>query len=238
MALTMLSFSGNVSAYGTLSTSDILLPYSDFTTGDVTFDGKADETGLFKFDITFTNDYTIHVAFRHNGENIHAVLTTNNAGWLALGWDNKTPASTTGAGPMVDANIVIGGNNMSRDDTGSYATHSADATNNNIKSYSTVTSSGASFEFLFPLASSDAVDQPLAVENWGYFIVATGISADVDNGHSGGEQAMYIKDVYIESSAKEGYKKKSGGSAPFADPAIIALSLGLVAVLATIKRKK
>ena len=237
MALIMLSLSGHASAYGTLSTTDILLPYVNFTTSDVTLDGKADETGFFKFKITFTAGFDIDIALRHNGENIHAVLTSSNPGWLALGWHNVTPASTTGAGPMVDANIVIGGNNMARDDTGAYATHSADSVNNIVSYNSSVTSSGASFEFLFPLASSDQVDQPLSVKNYGYFIAATGISSDVDNNHDGEQQSIYIKDVYVESSEKEGYQKKSGGSTPFADPAIIVLALGLVAVVAKLKKK-
>ena len=237
MAMIMLSFSGNVSAYGSTTAKDVVLPYADFTNSDVTMDGKADESGFTTVTIDFTTAKSITVAFRHNADTIHVVMTSENPGWLALGWHNSKPSSTTGAGPMVDANIIIGGTTV-RDDTGAYATHSADATNNIINSTASVTSSGATFEFLFPLASSDSVDQPLTVKEWGYFIVASGLSGNVDNGHGGADESYYLPNVYIQSSAGEAYKGPSGGgSAPFADPAIIVLALGLVAVGVKIKRK-
>ena len=237
MALSVLTPSGNASVVNT-SKSDILLPYVDFNTSDVTLDGNADENDFFTFTITTSNGKTIDVAFRHNADTIHAVISSENQGWVAIGWHNETPASTTGAGPMVDANILIGGNNVARDDTGIYGDHNADTENNLVNYTSTVTSNGAKFEFLFPLASPDAKDQPLEVKNYGYFIFATGASSDIDEGHSGDLQAQYVPNVYIESSDKEGYvKKPGGGSAPFADPVLIIASLSAVAIITKLKKK-
>ena len=237
MVLAVISFSALASGSG-LSTDQIMLSYVDFNASDVTLDGKADETGFFTFTITTNNGKVINVAFRQNGEDMHVVLTSTNQGWLAIGWHNSKPSSTSGAGPMVDANIITGGNNVARDDTGSYATHSADTTNNIINYTSTVDSSGAKFEFLFPLASTDSVDQPLKVKDYGYFIFAAGISADIEDAHSGSQQAWYVPNVYIQSSDKEAYVKPSGGgSAPFADPTIILASLAVVAVFTKLKKK-
>lgn len=239
LALMMLS-SVHVSAYGTSTAKDVVLPYVNFNNSDVTLDGKVDsgETGFTTFTIDFTTAKTITVNFRQNGDTMHVVMTSENPGWLAIGWHNAKPASTTGSGPMVGANIVIGGNNQSRDDTGAAGSHQADATNNIISSFSSVSSSGAAFEFLFPLASTDSVDQPLTAKAWGYFIFAEGLNSNIDNGHGGSDQSFYLPSVYIQSSAGEAYKSPSGGgSAPFADPAIIVLALGLVAVGVKIKRK-
>ena len=237
MMLPIFSSSNNALAAGKISESDILLPYVNFNTTDVTLDGAANEADFFTFTITTSNNKEINVAFRHNGETIHAVLTSNNAGWVAMGWHNAKPASETGAGPMVDANIIIGGSNTARDDTGVYGNHNADTTNNLFNYSSTVTSSGAKFEFLFPLASSDPKDQPLEVKNYGYFIFATGVSANVADAHDGELQSRYVPGVYIESSDKEGFQKTSGGSAPFADPIFIVASLAVVAIITKLKKR-
>ena len=65
-----------------------------------------------------------------------------------------------------------------------------------------------------------------------------GLSADIEDAHSGSQQAWYVPNVYIQSSEKEAYVKPSGGgSAPFADPAVILASLAVVAVFAKLKKK-
>ena len=237
MILSMMAYSGYVSA-GSVSKDKVYIPYVNFDLKDITYDGKADESGFFTFSITTNNGKIIDVAWRQNGVDLHVVLTSTNPGWLAVGWQNKTPSSTTGAGPMVDANIITGGNNVSRDDTGSYGAHDADTTNNIINSFSVANSTGAKFEFTFPLQSPDPVDQALTAKSWGYFIFATGTSANIDDGHGGTQQAWYLPNVYIESSSQEGYKAPSGGgSTPFSSPAVILISLSFIAIFTKLKRK-
>lgn len=238
MVLSMLAFSGGFATATTgTSTNKIYIPYVNFNVKDINYNGKADENGFFTFSITTASGIVINVAWRQNGVDLHAVLTTTNPGWVALGWHNSTPASTSGSGPMIGANIIIGGNKIARDDTGAAGTHSADTVDNIINYSSTVTSKGAAFEFTFPLASPDPVDQALTVKSWGYFIFATGTSAtNLAAGHDGSLQAMYVPNVYIESSAKEGYKSPSKSS-PFADPAIIVISIGLLAIITKVKRR-
>lgn len=220
-----------------VSKNKIYIPYVNFNLSNITYDGKADENGFFTFSISTLSGKIINVAFRQNGIDLHVVLSTPNQGWLAIGWQNKTPSSIYGAGPMVGANIVIGGNNTARDDTGAYAAHNPDKINNIINYSSTINNRGARFEFTFPLASPDPVDQRLSIKSVGFFIFATGISPDLNAGHGGSEQAMYLPNVYIESSKKEGYQNSLANSTSFASTLLVIFSLGILAILVKLKRK-
>lgn len=236
MVLSILAFSSMAGNAGTVDKTKIMIPYVNFTASSVKMNGIADESGFYTFTITMASGQTETVAWRQNGVDLHVVLTSNNPGWIAVGWHNKAPASDTGAGPMVGANIITAGNGISRQDTGSYANHGPVAVDHIIANFSSISSSGAKFEFLFPLAGNSSYDQPLTAKSFGYFIFALGTSTNINLGHDGSEGAMYIPKVYIQSSALESYP--SSGSTPFASPAVILIALGLVGVIATKKRRK
>jgi hypothetical protein len=218
----------------TISNDKPLIPYIDFTINDILFDGEHEETGFESIITTTASEYSLTIYFRHNGENLHVVITTDNYGWIAIGWHNKIPPSTTGAGIMNEANIIIGSNETIRDDTGKIGTHVADTTNNIINSSVIADNTQTTLEFLFPLSSSDIDDQPLTIKSYGYFIFATGETYNVDDGHDGMNNALYLPNVYIQSNDKESYVIPS---TPFTDPISIIFTLGSVALLYRLKHK-
>jgi hypothetical protein len=233
--MVLISMTSGVFASGSVDNEKPMIPYVSFKDTDISFDGKPNETGFTTFIITTTSSSKINIAWRQNGEYLHVVASSPNQNWIAVGWYNKVPASVTGAGIMNGANIIMGSNETVRDDTGKTGTHNADSKNDIINSKAIVDSNGVSFEFLFPLSSSDDVDEPLTVKSYGYFIFALGESTNVDDGHAGNLDAFYLAGVYIESSDKEGYVAPP--SAPFADYIIILFSLGFLVSILKLRKK-
>lgn len=219
---------------GKTSTDRIYIPYQPFKSSDVKTDGLVDEPGFFNFTISLDDGNVLFVWWRQNGTLLHVVMQCQVDAWLAVGWLNSTPSSTLGVSIINHANILIGSNNSVRDDTGYAGGLSTDTTNNFISSIAFYKQNNTNFEFLFPLASTDPVDQPLSVGGYGYFTFAVGINSNPDSGHDGSTGAMYIPNVYLETSKKEGYIGNS--TAPFGDTMIILVSITIFSVIKKFKK--
>lgn len=232
----ILTLTDQANSSGKISIQEIYIPYEDFTTSDVQMDGKTDEGNFFNFTISLDSGDVLNIYWRHNADNLHAVLKSEINAWLALGWHNDTPSSTSGAGVMNKANILIGSNAGQRDDTGVTGNHNADTTQDNyVAKFGNFDGTYTTFEFLFPLSSSDPVDNPLTIGKYGYFIFAVGSSPDIELIHSGGSTgAEYVPNVYIETNSKEGYVAPA--SAPFADLNTILLALTIPSIIVFRKR--
>lgn len=228
------TFQGSTS--GKTSVNNVLIPYVNFSSADCNINGLADEYGFFNFIISLDSGIAIQVWWRHNSDDLHVILQVQTNIWLAIGWLNSTPKSSTGASVIDHANILIGSNNSIQDDTGYLSALKTDSKNNFISSIAFYNGSDTNFEFLFPLQSNDPLDQSLTMKGYGFFIFAVGLNANVNDGHGGSERAMYIPNVYIESQQKEGYIKPV--SAPFIDSASVFIALTLFSSFLLIRRKK
>lgn len=233
------SFTSQVLSGGEIDTTEPMIPYADFSNSDVTLDGMPSEPGLEQITIDLTSGAEMIVSWRHNSDTLHVVLSSTYTGWLGVGWFNSVPQSTTGRSVMVDANMVVGYDNNGmyiEDGTGSRDGPDIDETNNTVDYFVDKASPGAILEFLFPLASTDPVDQPLSEKAFGYFIFASSDSPTLASGHLSREQAIYIEKVYIESSAKEGYQ--SSPNADFGSFSFIILPLLILTSFKFMKRLK
>lgn len=217
---------------GSQSTDKPLVPYVDFQTSSVVYDGKADETGFNSVTITLKNSNVITVNWRHNGNDLHVVMSADTTGYVAIGWHNS--AKSGSGGTLMDgANIIIGTYSTKavvEDDIGANSFHEKDGTDDIIGSNATEVSGTTSVEFTFPLASSDtSEDVSLKVKSFGYFIFSVGTDDDITAMHADGANgAYYMPNVYIQSVDGEAYKAPASGS--FADPIFIlgALAIGAV----------
>jgi hypothetical protein len=223
---------------GTQSTDKPLIPYVDFETTSVTYDGKANEAGFESLTITYstTSGNTMTVKWRHNGVDLHVVISADTTGYVAIGWNNVAK-SGSGATLMDGANMVLGTfgtSAVTADHIGSSGSHEADTSNDIIDSTVIEESGSTTMEFTFPLASTDSEDVALSVKSFGYFLFSIGGDDDLSAQHiEGAAGAHYMPNVYIESSDKEGYVEPTNGS--FAEPIFI---LGALVIGAVYYKKK
>lgn len=229
-----------------LSSEKPLIPYVDFGTEDITFDAMTSEGNFNEYKVKTSNDVTITINWRHNDQNLHAVVSATTNGWVALGWHAEKPSETSGINVMKDANIIIGSydseNNESlyRDDIGIAGDHLADTsdggTDDIINASTRDSGDSVWFEFLVPLDSGDTADKPLVSNSHAYFIVASGAADDLALGHNNAVGALYINDpVWVQTTEGEAYQE-TGGSAPGFEAVALVMGLGLLGLVA-IKRK-
>ena len=224
-------------ASGKISFNNIFIPFQQFKTSEVQINGIPDESGFFNFTISLDDGNVLHTWWRQNGDLLHVVLQAQVDAWLAIGWLNSAPSSTSGIAIITNANILVGSNESVRDDTGYAGGLTTDLVNNFISSIAFYNQSATDFEFLFPLDSNDSVDQPLQIGGYGFFTFAVGLNSNIDSGHGGSKGAFYLPNVYIETSNKEGFKNPI--TTPFTDLPTIFIALtvsGLGIIFLRIRR--
>lgn len=223
-----------VLGHKTVNTDQPMLPYVNFSTNDITYDGQHNESGFKQIIITTQYDTVITTYWRQNGNDLHIVLDANAFRWVALGWSTSKPAVTDGVSVLNNMNIILATNETVKQYTGTSSGLVLDKASNVEKSTVQIDQFGIYSEFLYSLKDNNTAGQILTPKTFNYFIFVVGESYTVNTTITDFGNIFYLPAVYVESSAKEGYQ---ANNASFGSLGMVLLSFIVFSFAIKYKRK-